>query len=370
MKKKLVIITTVSETLSTILKGQPSWLSKHFQVFCVTSFDGVHLVEENETVFISYVPMRRGIAPFRDIVSFCRLYITLHQIKPDIVHSYTPKAGFIAMSVAFFLRVPIRIHTFTGLLFPTAKGIKKKILYLVDRWVDLLATHVVPEGEGVKADLIEAGACKNLVDVIGSGNIAGVDLDYFNPSLFGRSFFEYGDAFTFCYVGRLHRDKGIKELVRAFSQVERHARLVLVGGVDDVEPLDSDTLALINDHPDIFYVGFKEDIRGVLSSIDILLLPSYREGFPNVVLQAGAMAKPAIVSDINGCNEIIEHGKNGWLVPPHDALALKNAMDEAMSLSQDQIRAMGSTARAKIERCFARQQYLDSLLRFYEKVLY
>lgn len=232
-----------------------------------------------------------------------------------------------------------------------------------------MATHVVPEGKGVKADLIGAGVCKKLVDVIGSGNIAGVDLDYFNPALFSRSFFECADPFTFCYVGRLHRDKGIKELVRAFSELENQARLVLVGGVDDVEPVDSDTLAVISDHPDIFYIGFKKDIRSVLSSIDVLLLPSYREGFPNVVLQAGAMAKPAIVSNINGCNEVIEHGKNGWLVPPHDALALKEAMDEAMSLSQDQIRAMGSTARDKVERCFARQQYLDSLLRFYEKVL-
>ncbi|WP_292272601.1 glycosyltransferase family 4 protein [Marinobacter sp.] len=364
---KLVIVTTVPETLATILSGQPRWLNQQMEVHCITS-PGYELerIADAEHVMVHALPMQRGISPLRDLIAIMRMWCLLLRLAPDIIHSYTPKAGLVAMLASFAARVPVRVHTFTGLIFPTATGLKRWVLVRIDRLICAAATWVVPEGEGVKRDMIASRITKKPMKVIGSGNIAGVDTNYFAPE---HSESLQIEGFVFCFVGRLNRDKGIGELVAAFLELPDSAQLLLVGQVDETAPVDSDVMAVIQQHPRIHAVGFLSDIRPALVSASVLVLPSYREGFPNVVLQGGAMALPVIASDINGCNEVIEPGFNGWLVPTKDTGALAQAMAEAMALTREELSKMGLNARRRISERFERDHYLDRLMNFYREVL-
>ncbi|WP_044500696.1 glycosyltransferase family 4 protein [Pseudomonas saudimassiliensis] len=366
---KLTIVTTVPETFATILQGQPGWLEQYSNVVCVTS-PGPMLerVKEHEGVKVLEVPMNRGISPFKDLVSIYRMWKVLRRVKPDVVHSYTPKAGLVTMLAAFLAGVPVRIHTFTGLVFPTSDGFKRKLLVAIDRLICAAATNVVPEGEGVAADLRADSITSKPLRVIGKGNIAGVDTQYFQPTKCLPLQHGGSGSFTFCFVGRLNRDKGLQELVSAFTSLEGESTLLLVGELDATAPVDEVTLGHIQSHPRIQTTGFLEDIRPALEACDVLVLPSYREGFPNVVLQAGAMGKPVIASDINGCNEVIENGFNGWLVRPRDASALAERMAHVMSCSPDERAKLGNNARARIVERYEQSGYRRKLLEFYKEV--
>lgn len=374
--RRLLLVTTVPETLATILSHQPRYLAEHFQVSLATSpGDKLHLVAQNEGLEISLVPMVRGINVLNDLVSVARMMQVLRRVQPIVVHSYTPKAGLVCMLAAWLCRVPVRVHTFTGLIFPTASGIKKKLLIWVDRLICACATHVVPEGEGVKKDLQQFAITRKPLQVIGNGNIAGVDTGHFSPLAMGnmevannfrQSLSIKSDRFLFCFVGRLNKDKGLSELIEAFRLMPATAHLLLVGGHDQTSPVDADTLAVIESHPQIHSLGFLSDIRPALRAANVLVLPSYREGFPNVVLQAGAMELPVIATDINGCNEVIEPKYNGWLVPPRDTQALEDAMRQAMQMTSTERSEMGRRARVHIQQRFEQKQHWGRMVNFYQ----
>lgn len=375
MKSKLLIVTTVPETLATILRGQPSFLSESFDIELATS-PGRYFSEvaNGEKVVVHAVRMHRGISPFKDIVSVMSMVILLIRIRPTLVHSYTPKAGLITMLSAWFCRVPVRIHTFTGLIFPTEYGIKQKILIMIDRLICACATKVIPEGNGVKSDLASYRITKKELNVIGSGNIAGVDLEYFSrdqPDVIAASNLLRGrislpdDAFVFSFVGRLNSDKGISELLRAFSALPDNAFLILVGAIDESAPIDGGCLEIVKQHPRVHALGFQADIRPALVLSDVLVLPSYREGFPNSILQAGAMYLPVIASDVNGCNEVIENGFNGWLVPPRLVEPLRAAMTAAMSEPAASLQEMGARAHERVSARFEQKQHWQRMLDFY-----
>lgn len=222
---KLLIVTTVPETLATILRDQPRFLSQRFDVTLATS-PGSELtaVVENERVPVELVPMVRGIDVPADVRSIARMARLIRRVKPDAVHSYTPKAGLVAMTAAALCRVPVRIHTFTGLIFPVSSGLKRAVLKWADRLTASCATRVIPEGEGVRRDLERFGITRKPLHVIGYGNIAGVDTSHFSSDdedvkrAAQRLAAEIGLQGTdrvFCFIGRLHRDKGLKELVQA-----------------------------------------------------------------------------------------------------------------------------------------------------------
>lgn len=377
MSSKIILISsTVPDTLTAILRRQPRYLNDFFEVKLVTSPGASSgSIEKVEGIAPNFVPMVRGISPLRDMVSIVRMMVLLRKIKPDLVHSYTPKAGLVSMLAAFFCRVPVRVHTFTGLIFPTQKGIKQRVLVWVDRLICACATVVVPEGGGVKKDLQRFRVTRKPLEVIGFGNIAGVSTDFFsrsNPQLVGRGAgfdFSCSENFVFCFVGRLNKDKGIKELVSAFARLPDNARLVILGGVDEAAPVDEKTMRLLTKDSRVHLLGFQTDIRPVLSKSHVLVLPSYREGFPNVVLQAGSMELPVIATDINGCNEVVEPGCNGWLVPAKDADALYQAMQQAMKTPPEALAAMGRHARKRIRERFEQRDHWQRMVEFYKQQL-
>ena len=372
-----MIATTVPETIQSILKDQPKFLNKFFQVSIATS-PGQELNDLSaEGVPIYKVPMKRGISPASDVVSIIRMVRLILKIKPDIVHSYTPKAGWVCMLSAWICRVPCRIHTFTGLIWPTSGGLRRQLLIIVDRLLCFCATHIVPEGDGVKCDLKKGFITSKTLEVIGYGNIAGVDVDYYSPNAIDVKLTSENikikhnisnDNFTFLYVGRLNPDKGLKELMTAFEGMPAHCQLLIVGGVDKSAPLSSILLDKFEAHPRVHCLGYQSDVRPAMLAADVLVLPSYREGFPNVLIQAGAMEVPVIATDINGCNEVVQPGLNGWLVPVKDSNELMLAMEDACFCSKKMLAEMGHSARMIITKRFERKNYWKNLLAFYRNL--
>ena len=378
-KRRLTLITTVPDTMAIILGGQPRYLADQFDISLVSSpGDLLRRVEAQEGLPVMTVPMERGIHPLKDMISIWRMVRTFLCQRPDLVHSYTPKAGLVSMLAGWLCRVPVRVHTFTGLIFPTSRGLKKHVLIWVDRLICACATHVVPEGVGVKQDLQQYRITNKPLRVIGHGNIAGVDTEHFNPSVteirvMGNALKKKLkikiDSKIFCFIGRINRDKGISELFQAFSELPDQAHLLLVGGIDATAPLAEELQSALRNHPRVHTLGFVDDIRPALYLTDFLVLPSYREGFPNVVLQAGAMRVPVIASDISGCNEVIEPGINGWLVPVRDANALQLTMRAAMQTTEQECEKMGYQARERIKERFERTEHWQRMLDFYREIM-
>lgn len=319
------------------------------------------------------VEMERHISPLKDFKSLWRMVRVFRREKPLMVHSMTPKAGLICMMAAWFTRVPVRVHTFTGLVFPTATGLSKRILMATDWLTCACATHIIPEGEGVKRDLLNNGITKKPIKVLGYGNCRGIDLECFDKSKVKVMSDEVHSRFTFIAVGRLVGDKGINELVAAFSRLNKElpdTRLLLVGPYEpELDPIRPETIKEIESNPAIEAVGSQKDVRPFYAAADCAVLASYREGFPNVVIEAGAMGLPQIVTDINGANEIIIEGKNGTIIPSKDTDALYEAM-KRMATDEEWRKSLVENAREMIasryEQSFVRQCLYD----FYHEVMH
>ena len=375
-RKKIIRTSTVSTSLNTFCRGTLRRLANTYDVVAVSTPDAeLDEMAEREGIRVIGVPMRRPIAPLRDIVSLWRLIRVFRRERPTMVHSITPKAGLLSMIAAWICHVPVRLHTFTGLVFPTATGLKQRILMLTDRITCACATHIVPEGEGVKADLINYNITRKPLQVLGYGNVRGVDMQHYSRTpevMTAAQSISRSDVFTFVFVGRVVRDKGINELVEAFvrlHQAEPATRLILVGWFEDnLDPVSGKTRLAIERCDAIEAVGSQSDVRPWLAAADALVFPSYREGFPNVVLEAGALDLPSIVTDINGSREIIVHGKNGVIVPPRNAQALLQAMTQFVQNPQA-TQAMAANARKMIASRFEKSFVEQCLIDYYKEIL-
>jgi glycosyltransferase involved in cell wall biosynthesis len=330
MRDKLVRITTVPESLKTLLKGQLNFMSNNgFDVIGVSSGGKVlEEVKEQESIQVFQIEMSRKITPFKDLVSLLNLYLYFRKLKPLIVHTHTPKAGIVGMMAAKLARVPIRLHTVAGLPLLESKGLKRKLLNLVEKITYSCAVKVYPNSIGLMKIIQHNRFCSSKkLKVIGQGSSNGIDTTYFNPALFSNdSKLELkfnlnidSKDFVFIFVGRLVGDKGVNELVKSFEgfrNFNRPCKLLLVGNYEpELDPLKSETIQFIENNPSIISVGYQKDVRPYFAISNCLVFPSYREGFPNVVMQAGAMGLPSIVTNINGCNEIISEGINGTIIP-------------------------------------------------------
>lgn len=377
---KLIRTSTVSISLDYLLKGQLSFLQKHYEVLAVSGND-IHLEEvaQREKVRTIGIEMQRNISPLKDLHSLWNLYLLFKKEKPLMVHSITPKAGLLSMTAGFFAGVPIRIHTFTGLIFPSKTGLLKRLLILMDKLLCKFATHIYPEGNGVKQDLINFGITSKSLNVIANGNVNGIDTDYFNKN--NRSELENqtlkntlginSDDFVFIFVGRLVGDKGINELIAAFKNFKTtdNIKLLLVGPLEqELDPLSKDTLQEIKLNKKIISVGFQKEVRNYFAIADALVFPSYREGFPNVVLQAGAMNLPCIVTDINGSNEIIIDDINGIIIPPKNETELYEAMLKLLNNTVLRLQLQKNSREMIVSR-FEQKFVWESLLEEYKRIV-
>lgn len=379
-KIKIIRATTVPQSLNVFCKGMLRELSEKYEVIGIASpGEGLNEVADREGVRVIAVPMERHISIMKDLKSLFQMMRVFRKERPAMVHSMTPKAGLICMISAWLTRVPVRIHTFTGLVFPTSKGLKRKILMITDRLTCACATHIIPEGEGVKNDLLNNGITKKPLRVLGFGNVRGVDMDYYSRRkevLDVMREFKLRDesVFTFLFVGRIVKDKGVNELVYAFDklfEVNKGIRLYMVGPDEEgLDPISTQSREIIKSNPSIKLVGRKtgEELLAYYTASDCFVMPSYREGFPNTVLEAGALGLPSIVTDINGSREIIKEGENGLIVPPRDANSLFHAMQTILNENTDRNR-MAINARQMIEDRFEQKYVRNCLYEFYDEVL-
>lgn len=374
--KKLFRISTIPTSLETLLKGQLKMLSEYYEVVAVSSpGEKMKVLEEREGVRTVSIPMERRISLVKDFISLLRLIVLFAKERPDMVHSITPKAGLLSMLAAWITRVPVRMHTFTGLVFPTATGKMQKLLIAMDRLTCFCATHINPEGEGVKRDLVNYNITSRPLHIIANGNVNGIDLEYFDktPEVVEKACsYKREGTFTFCFVGRMVRDKGINELVHSFLrlyQKDERVRLLLVGPFEkELDPVLPEVEEHILHHPGICYMGYQNDVRPFLVASDALVFPSYREGFPNVVIQAGAMGLPAIVTDINGCNEIVLPDLNGVIIPSKDEQALYESMKYFASHPVE-VEKMAANARPLIASRYEQRIVWNALLDEYKSII-
>ena len=377
MKNKKKIIRSVTVPLSIIFFEEVMMRLKgdDYEVVVVTSpgneleaFKQRHPQEKTIEV-----PMERRISLIKDLKSLWLMIKVMRKEKPYMVHSMTPKAGLLTMIAGWLTGVPVRVHTFTGLVWPTETGLKRKILMATDWITCACATHVIPEGQGVLNDLKDHKVCRKPMRVLGYGNVKGVDMDKFNPARF-PNVKKDENKFRFVFVGRIVGDKGINELVEAFVRLNKEypiTQLTLVGKYEaNIDPVKPETLKVIEENPSIDACGPKygDDLLVEYMKSDCFVMPSYREGFPNTVMEAGAMGLPSVVTDINGSREIIIHGENGLIVPSKDTDSLYEAMKQMVEdvTARDK---MATNARPLIDSRFEKSFVQGCLLKFYEEIM-
>lgn len=378
-KPKLIRITTVPISLDKLLSGQLNFMQTNFEVVAISSEkEYLERVGLKENVRTFHLEMSRKITPINDLIAVVRLYFFLLREKPAIVHTHTPKAGIVGMLASFLARVPCRLHTIAGLPLLEEKGLRRKVLNFVEKLTYACATKIYPNSFGLKDIILEQKFCNvNKIKVIVNGSTNGIDISFFSPSLIKLEEMQQlkldlniaADDFVFVFVGRLVKDKGINELVTAFEDLHKlnsKAKLLLVGDYEsDLDPLFPEVLNSIKENPAIISVGFQYDVRPYFAISDVLVFPSYREGFPNVVMQAGAMGLPSIVSDINGCNEIIENNSNGFIIPVKDSKAVFEKMK--LYLYDNSIYTFHkSMARDKIESRYQQSLVWEAILLEYK----
>ena len=378
---KLHRLTTVPSSFETLLKGQPRFMQQYYDVTIISSDKG--LLEKAgivEGVKTYLVELTRQITPIKDLKALWILYRYFRKEKPDIVHTHTPKAGLIGMLAAYLAKVPHRLHTVAGMPLMEIVGLKRKTLNFIEKLTYRCACRVYPNSKGLYEFIVKNKFCpKHKLIVIGNGSSNGIDTNHFSPSSYS---FEQREKLknklaiqtnniVFCFVGRLVKDKGINELVDSFIEINkkyRYTKLMLVGPFErELDPLLPETEKEIQNHPDILSVGSQIDVRPFLAISDIFVFPSYREGFPNVIMEAGAMELPCIVTDINGCNEIIEEGVNGLIIPPKDKEQLRAKMQLLLENSDLRSR-LKQNARIRITMHYEQKMVWEALLEEYKQL--
>ena len=344
-KTKIIRITTVPISFEKLLENQAKYFKNYFNIIIVSSQKKkLNKIGNQQGVNVFFIPFTRKITPIKDIIATYKLYRYLIKEKPTIVHTQTPKAGIVGMLASFLAKIPIRMHTVGGLPLMESKGLMRILLNYVEILTYALATNIYSNSFGLLKFIIDQKFCKkNKIKVLSNGSSNGIDLNFFDPLKIKAkerdqlmlSLGIKNNEFIFLYVGRLVRDKGINELVYAFKKIlfnNKKFKLLLVGNFEeDLDPLKKEVIDEINLNPNIVYGGYQNDIRPYLAISNCFVFPTYREGFPNVILQAGAMNIPCIVSNINGCNEIIKDRINGILIAKKNIQELIEAMSRISS---------------------------------------
>ncbi|HEV56292.1 MAG TPA: glycosyltransferase family 1 protein [Phycisphaerales bacterium] len=326
------------------------------------------------------VNIPRRISPFTDLVTIVRMVRDLRQRRPHIVHAHTPKAGLVGMLASFLVGVPHRIYTLHGCPLETATGLKRRLLWLSDRVACILATHVLVVSSTLHERFQAEGLCPvEKMHMLGDGTACGIDVDHFHPTAETAALAQQirqehhipADAVVFGYVGRLVPDKGIKPLVDGFLDLyagANHLRLLIVGDLDTSrERLDAVTLGHVDNHPAIIHVSHVKDPVPYYAAMDVVILPSRREGFSYVLLEAAAMERPTITTRATGCLDAVVDGQTGLLVDVDNAEQLRRAMAQ---LSEDATRrrAMGLAGRERVCRSFSLRRLVEEHLRLYEEL--
>lgn len=381
-KRKLIRITTIPLSFEKLLEGQLKFMSSYFEVTAVSSEkERLEAYGEAEQVTTYYLPLTRKITPFKDLYCILKLYFFLLKERPAIVHTHTPKAGWVGMVASYFACIPNRLHTVAGLPLMESKGLKRKILEVIEKLTYRFASKVYPNSNELKKYILRHSFTNSSkLKVIGEGSSNGIDINHFSSKHFTNEEIQerrislgiLKTDFVYVFVGRIVRDKGINELIEAFHAISsKHTNisLLLVGPYeDDLNPINEASRNEIATNPKIISTGYQNDVRIFFALSDALVFPSYREGFPNVVMQAGAMNLPVIASDINGCNEIITPNQNGLLIPIKNSKALQVAMEKLVA-NDSLYETLKSNSRKFITQRYERSSFWNKMYKEYKTLM-
>lgn len=380
MVVKLIHIMTVPDFL-TFLKGRAQHLRKHAIKMQVITSPGTKLNDfaAEEGVESAAINIARRITPLKDIVSLFRLTRELYRQKPTIVHAHTPKGALLGMLAAFFVRTPVRIYQISGLVLVTATGPKRFLLYITE-WITCYLAHaILCVSHSLRDVVIQEGLCSpDKISVLLSGSISGIDaLKKFNPSKYPTAReklrTELGipkDAFLVGFVGRLVREKGIAELAQAFQQLRDQIptlHLLLVGPFEHQDPVDPKVRQQLANDPRVHEVGFQSHTPPYFAAIDLLVLPSWREGFGVVLLEAAAMALPVVATEIPGCIDAVVDKVTGTLVPPRSPQALAAAI-QTYAANPTLCQSHGEAGRTRVLQDFQQEKMWEANLAFYNQL--
>jgi glycosyltransferase involved in cell wall biosynthesis len=320
------------------------------------------------------VRIRRRIAPLADLVAMLRLHALFRRERYAAVSSVTPKAGLLAMLAAFLARVPLRIHIFTGQVWATRRGGMRLLLKAVDRFMARLATHLLTDSRSQREFLIAEGiAPADKIRVLGEGSICGVDGERFRPDMPRRAEIRGAHGIpegviVFLFMGRLTRDKGVLDLAAAFAALDNPAAWLLIVGPDEAGMRSAMESRLGITRVRTRFVGYTDRPEDFMAASDVFCLPSYREGFGMVVIEAAAAGAPAIASRIYGVTDAVEEGVTGLLHAPGDTVAMTRLMTMLAGDPERRL-ALGQAARKRALEQFSGEAVTAAWLRFYGQLL-
>ena len=383
MNKKLIRVTTVPMALRYLLQGQMKFMKENGFDVLMISADGIERndVIQNENCEHIIVPMTRQITPIQDLRCLFQLIQIFKTEKPDIVHTHTPKAGLLGMVAAKLTDIKVRIHSVGGMPLLTRKGFTFYLLKFLERITYLFATQVWPNSNSLKQYILnEKLTNKNKIKLILNGSSNGIDLARFNKALLKeqtiediKTLLKYDDKFFYLFfLGRLVYDKGIVELINVFKKLnDEHSnlKLILAGKYEtELDPLPSQTIDEIRNNSSIIYVDWTELGEYYMSISNCFIFPSHREGFPNVLLQAGAMQLPIICSDIPGNIDIVENRQTGLIFKKGNEAELYNSIKFAIDHPEEMM-MMADKLSEKIILNYKRENVWQSILNEYQTVL-
>ncbi len=381
---RICLVASIPTTLLAFYRGLIAALREagcQVGVACSPSDDLPKLAELVGPEHTHGVPIARRITPLRDLRSVRTLAGILRQQRYDLVHAHTPKGGLIGMTAAARAGTPARIYTVHGLASETERGLKRRLIETAERVSCRLAHRVLAVSPSLRTLLTARRICPDeKVTILESGSACGIDLERFRrtPELCAAASglrVELGipaDARVVGFVGRLVPDKGIHTLVRAFATLAKRAEDLWLLVVGDFEPhrgpLDEDTLKTLANHPHIARLPFTEQIERCYAAMDVLALPTRREGLGMVLLEAGALGLPVVATRVTGCVDAVIDGQTGLLVPPEDPVALAEAIERLLD-DRELARRLGASARARVEREFSQSRLIRAHLELYRQLL-
>ena len=380
---KICIVSTISTTITAFFGEQLNYLQKHgFDVTVITSTSASIQNIGNkipENVRILSVPMSRTVSPVEDIKALKSMIEIMKKEQFDIVQYVTPKGALFGALSSFIARVPVRLYLMWGLYYVTQKGIKRTIYKTIEKLICACSTAIAPDSIENCRVAVSEGLCRqNKVGLVGNGSANGVDMEYFNPENYQDQkkeiFSNYQipeDAFVFGTIAAITGDKGINELIESFVQVEekiKNTYLLFVGDVTEKDPVSEKTLLTIKEHPKIVHVGWQQDPPRFMAAMDVFVLPTYREGFGVVNIEASAMRLPVISTDVPGPREAIENNVTGILIPAKQIAPLVDAMIKLYSDSELR-KVLGESGRQRVLEKFEQKVLWQAIVEHRQTLL-
>ncbi len=377
VRRSICIVVAATMTIEAFLLEQLAALMPLYEITLAANCPDKNFLKKfGLDLKLVHVPMRRGIAPLQDLKCLLMLFQLFKSRHFALVHSITPKAGLLSMLAAFFARVPVRLHTFTGQVWSTMGGWKRKVLRDFDWLLAISTTHILTDSRSQLQFLSEEGVVSwHKASVLGSGSISGVNLERFRPRQeekwrIRRELDIPVCAPVFGFIGRIKADKGVLDLARAFGRLSAKGAnaYLIVAGPDEENLTDRMTELAGASAKRICFVNWTQTPELYMAAFDLLCLPSYREGFGSVIIEAAACGVPALASRIYGISDAVVDGVTGLLHECGDISAIAAGMQKALDQA-DIVAEMGRRAQERARNEFSSRRLSSELVAFYDRIL-